>query len=200
MRIVQFLLFRHGETDWNKVHRIQGSTDTELNSRGIEQAEELAKKMVGYTPELVISSDLQRAYKTGEKVAESCGIEIRSDSRLREANFGEAEGKTVDEIKKLYGEELWYDFRNFDPEKKDICFPGGETRWDSIVRMRAVINEVIQNTNYQIVAISTHGGVVGNLLRSYQAEGDMGLGSIKNCELYELYYENGNFKVRGPLK
>lgn len=35
---MKLYLIRHGETDWNKVHRIQGSSDIELNEYGRELA------------------------------------------------------------------------------------------------------------------------------------------------------------------
>ena len=37
---------RHGQTDWNVKGKIQGSCDIELNSAGIEQAEELSRKIL----------------------------------------------------------------------------------------------------------------------------------------------------------
>ena len=39
---VRLYLVRHGETDWNIENKIQGRTDTELNEKGRQQAQELA--------------------------------------------------------------------------------------------------------------------------------------------------------------
>lgn len=195
---MKFYLFRHGETDWNKVQRIQGSTDTELNATGIEQAKSLIPKLEPLGLEAIISSDLKRAYKTGEVVANALKLPIFKDKRLREAHFGEAEGKTVAEVKELYGEDLWSKFRNYNKKDEDVRFPGGESRAESIIRMRSVIEELIENPSYQRVGIATHGGVVCNLLLSYLPEGSATL-SVPNCVVYELSYKDSSYLVRGPL-
>ena len=50
---------RHGLTDWNKLGKIQGVSDIELNEIGIEQAKEAAKKISEYNFDLILSSPLK---------------------------------------------------------------------------------------------------------------------------------------------
>ena len=38
---------RHGETEWNAVNKVLGRTDIPLNSKGMEQAHELACLLKG---------------------------------------------------------------------------------------------------------------------------------------------------------
>lgn len=193
-----FYLFRHGETDWNKERRIQGSTDTPLNQTGIEQAKSLIPLFEELKPEAIISSDLQRAFKTGKIIADSLGIPIKKDKRLREAFFGEGEGKTLDEVKELYKGDLWEKFKVFTPENEDLRFPGGESRGESVTRMRAVIEELISIGAHEKVGIATHGGVVRNLLHSYLEPGTPAI-EIPNCVTYQLEHKKGQFIVTGPL-
>jgi len=195
---MNFYIFRHGQTDWNKEWRIQGSSNIPLNSTGQEQARALAKKFEEIEIEVVLSSDLDRAFYTGSEVAKTAGVPIIKEPHLREAFFGEAEGMTVDEIINKYGKEVWENFRKMSPKYKDQCFPGGETRGDSVTRMRSVIDGCIRENHFQNIAISTHGGVVRNLLHSYLPEDAKAL-EIPNCVLYLLEYKKGQYKVKGPL-
>ena len=45
--ILRIYLARHGETDWNAERRLQGRTDTALNSTGRQQAAKLAERLKG---------------------------------------------------------------------------------------------------------------------------------------------------------
>lgn len=194
-----FYLFRHGETDWNKEQRIQGSTDVPLNERGVEQAHSLIPLFKKLSPEIIYSSDLKRAYHTGEIVANSLGVPILKDERLREAFFGEAEGKTISEVKQLFQDDIWEKFKIFSTKNSSLKFPGGESRGDSVKRMRAVIEELVSSNQYQRVGIATHGGVVRNLLHSFLDPKTPAL-EVPNCVTYKLEHRNGSYEVDGPLK
>ena len=92
------LLARHGETDWNREFRIQGSSDIELNELGRKQAHALAQELEHVELDAIYSSDLSRARATAEAVAASHGLEVRLDPRLRERSFGSWEGLTREDI------------------------------------------------------------------------------------------------------
>ena len=71
-----FYLVRHGQTDWNRAGKIQGTTDIPLNETGRQQAEQLAavlKGRSGYPEEMqidaVYTSPLARAFQTAEILA-----------------------------------------------------------------------------------------------------------------------------------
>ena len=88
-------LFRHGETDWNRAGRLQGHTDTPLNATGLAQAEALTERLRPHGLDAVVSSDLARAWTTGQIVAEGLGIPLIREPGLREAQIGEAEPLAV---------------------------------------------------------------------------------------------------------
>ncbi|MCR5337817.1 MAG: histidine phosphatase family protein [Lachnospiraceae bacterium] len=85
-------IMRHGKTDWNGRHKLQGQTDIPLNEEGRQMAREAAEACSNVHFDLCYCSPLIRAKETAQIVLEGRNIEIRYDDRLREMNFGEYEG------------------------------------------------------------------------------------------------------------
>ena len=46
-KVTRLILVRHGQTVWNKLGKYQGQADIELSEIGVEQAEQLGKKLSG---------------------------------------------------------------------------------------------------------------------------------------------------------
>ena len=100
----KWFLVRHGETDWNKEGRAQGSrSDTPLNDTGRTQAKEAGKALKNEKIDLVISSPQLRAKETAEIIARETGAEIMFDETLREMDYGDIERKYIHEITKEHG-------------------------------------------------------------------------------------------------
>ena len=99
---MKFYLTRHCETDWTRVGRLQGFTDTNLNGKGWMQAEELALKLRALDIKKIISSDLKRSMETASVLEKYIKVPVLSDARLRECSFGTLEGKMKDEVMKIY--------------------------------------------------------------------------------------------------
>lgn len=85
-------IIRHGQTDWNVVHKLQGRTDISLNTNGIEMAEKAAQKYKDINFDVCYTSPLVRAYDTAKILLEGRNIEIIKDDRLKEMSFGIYEG------------------------------------------------------------------------------------------------------------
>jgi broad specificity phosphatase PhoE len=102
------ILWRHGRTEWNVAGRVQGQTDTQLDSVGREQARSAAARLAALRPERIVSSDLVRAHDTALRLAE---LEVAHDPRLREMNFGDREGMTWREAWAAFPEGMraWVD-------------------------------------------------------------------------------------------
>lgn len=90
---MKLYLVRHGETDWNKVKKIQGQVDIPLNQFGKHLAEETAEGLHDIPFDLCISSPLSRAYETARIILEGRDVPIITDARIGEMAFGEYEGK-----------------------------------------------------------------------------------------------------------
>ncbi|WP_374312242.1 histidine phosphatase family protein [Microbacterium sp.] len=101
-------LIRHGETEWNRARRIQGSTDIPLNDTGRAQARAAAAAPAARRcahPAAVVARDQARAGETAEIIASELGLAApRTYSGLRERSYGEAEGIDADEFFRRWGD------------------------------------------------------------------------------------------------
>jgi broad specificity phosphatase PhoE len=92
------IVWRHGNTDWNATHRVQGQTDVPLNALGRQQAVDAADLLIKMKPDVIVASDLIRAADTAAALAALTGHSIRFDQRLRERYFGAWQGLTMPEV------------------------------------------------------------------------------------------------------
>src|SRR2546421_762787 len=177
-------LFRHGETDWNRAGRLQGHTDTPLNTTGLAQAAALAEQLRPHRLDAVVSSDLDRAWTTGRIVAEGLCIPLISEPGLREAHIGEAEGLFWPDVKTRFGETLterWF-------TDDDAAFPGGETGLATRSRGLAALRRFAAAQPYRRIGVSTHGAMVRQLMKHALPPGSPPA-KTRNTVLYILRYE-----------
>ncbi|MDD4923912.1 MAG: histidine phosphatase family protein [Dehalococcoidales bacterium] len=140
--MLKIMLVRHGETDWNRVKRVQGgSSDTPLNDIGREQAKGLASLLEGEKIKAVYSSPLQRAVFTAKEIAALHNISVKTSPALREIEAGELEGILSADLGKRFSDYL------FDGDKM-VKIPGGESlsdvqqrSWDLIKKLCAEYDE-----------------------------------------------------------
>jgi glucosyl-3-phosphoglycerate phosphatase len=96
--VTRLFVWRHGNTDWNAGHRVQGQTDVPLNALGQQQAVDAAELLIRMRPDAIVASDLQRAVDTAAALAALSGLTVSYDKRLRERFFGAWQGLTMTEV------------------------------------------------------------------------------------------------------
>jgi uncharacterized phosphatase len=154
-RVTLIYLVRHGETDWNRERRIQGSTDIPLNDTGRSQAEATGRLLARREWDAVIASPLSRAYETASIIAKTIGLsEPDRDPALVERNYGTAEGMTGTEIDALY------------PAGVEV--PGRETREAVTARVIPALCAIADAHPGQALIVVSHGGVIRSVLNSVQ--------------------------------
>ena len=89
---MHLILIRHGETLWNKEGRVQGISDVELSTAGIEQARLLALSLKDHPIRAIHTSPLKRALQTAEIINEFHRKEIHTHQDLMEMDQGDFEG------------------------------------------------------------------------------------------------------------
>ena len=152
-------MVRHGETDWNLEGRFQGQADPALNTNGLTQARELAGVLGDAGIQAIYSSDLTRALETARPLAESLGLPIRTDRRLREINLGEWQGLLLTDIQMRHAEL----FRSHMADPLSVASPGGETALQVEQRAKHALDEILQMHPDETVAIVAHGFVIAVL-------------------------------------
>lgn len=157
----QILFIRHGETDWNRIKRIQGHVDIPLATTGLEQAERLARRIAdeakqGARLDAIYSSDLQRAQQTAQPIADALGLPLLLREGLRERLYGAFQGHDSAEIAVRFPAE----YAHWQTRDPDFTPPDGES-------LRAFYHRVVRTVEPLVaahpggrIACVAHGGVL----------------------------------------
>lgn len=192
-------LIRHGETDWNRARRIQGSTDIPLNDTGREQALAagiaLREARDAAAPVTVVASDLVRARETAEIIAAALGVdEPRIYSGLRERSYGEAEGVDADEFHRRWGD--WHTAE----------VPGAEP-WPAL-RSRALsaLGRAVRDHRRATapaaasLIVVTHGAFIREVIRHASGGALPPVGErLANGSAHEMLYERHRIRLLSPV-
>jgi len=130
---IQIILVRHGETEWNRVHRFQGRSDIPLNRKGKEQAHALALALKNKPITAIYTSPLMRAVETARHMGRfHPSTPLLKESGLMEMNLGDFEGM---EVRQWAGK--YQDFRKaWGGNPSALTMPGGESLQE--VQQRAI--------------------------------------------------------------
>lgn len=155
---MRLLLVRHGESVWNMEGRWQGQADPPLSEAGAAQARLAADALDGFSGRIV-SSDLMRARRTAEIIAETLGLgEVHVVPGVREIDVGAWSGLTHAEIEARFPGQL-------ERYRAGALAgpPGGESRAVFLERVLAALDDIAGAGERTLVV--THGGVINHLER-----------------------------------
>lgn len=179
--MTNFFLVRHGETDWNLVGRIQGSTDIPLNETGRAQAQATGEKMQGRRWDVIISSPLSRAMETASIIAKAVGLpEPTPIADIVERHYGEAEGMTGPELEAFY--------------PNDTPVPGRETREAVKERVIAALHAIAKENLGKNVIVVAHGGVIRAVLQSTTGHAFFGE-RITNGSVHSFHHSDDGLQL-----
>ena len=86
--MIQVILVRHGETEYNAQGRLQGYSPVPLSTRGRQQAMLVGPRVQPLRPTVLYSSDIQRAHETATILSQHVGLPVQPCTGLREWNIG----------------------------------------------------------------------------------------------------------------
>jgi broad specificity phosphatase PhoE len=104
--MLELYFLRHGQTASSRENMFCGSgTDIPLTQEGEEMAYAFATFYKDTHWNAIYSSPLERTRVTAEIIAKPMHIQHRSDDGLTEIGYGKWEGKSVEEVERLYHDE-----------------------------------------------------------------------------------------------
>jgi probable phosphoglycerate mutase len=151
------LIVRHGESEWNRIHRYQGQLDAPLSELGHRQAASLAERLRAESLDLIVTSPLQRAANTAQAIAQHHpDVPYETDDALLEIDHGEWQGKYADEIHSRYAAGL-HEWR-WHPTRSQM--PGGESFSNVLQRTLGFVERMQAAHAGKTLLVSTHDVVI----------------------------------------
>lgn len=186
-----FAFIRHGQTDWNRDDRLQGSSDIPLNDTGREQAHEAAELLRDLGWEVIVSSPLERARETAQIIADDLGIVLGpSYPELIERDYGVLEGESSSEMVARH------------PNRD---YPGAESLASVVERGRAGLARIADEVGDRNTVIVCHGTIIRYTLADLAGRRLPGImnGSCSMLELvdgtWEVVTVNGSPLAEVPI-
>ncbi len=142
--MASLVLVRHGQSQWNEKNLFTGWKDPDLTEKGEKEAKEagLALKESGYKFDIMFTSVLLRAKRTGKLILEQMGqedLKTFENEALNERNYGDLAGLNKDDVRKKWGEDQVHKWRR----SFDIAPPGGESLKMTAERVLPYFEETI---------------------------------------------------------
>jgi len=165
-KFCNFYLVRHGETDWNKEKKLQGSTDIPLNDCGREQARILKQQFGDLNFDSIHSSDLIRAKETAEIISHGKNLQVITSPKLRERSWGSHEGANFDVLRAKYGKSFLPVIEDFEPDLKEMHpdLYEVESYSKNIERVMQYLMEIQIVSSGKNILVVSHGGVLKGML------------------------------------
>ena len=171
-------LIRHGETEWNKLHRLQGSKNSPLTSNGIKQANQVKKLIQQVNIDQAYVSPLKRARDTINIILKDSKLEPVIVNDLREIDLGPWEGMSQDKTALLFPDEhlaFW--------EKPDeFNLDGAETFQALQKRMLKVLESIFISEKNKNILVVSHWIAIKVILAHYTSTPLSQLSEIANPE------------------
>ncbi|MGN7476264.1 histidine phosphatase family protein [Solibacillus silvestris] len=148
--------YRHGETAWNKEGRLQGWLDSDLTAKGMKQA-----MAVNWDPEVVFSSDLNRAVKTAHLMFPN--KRIHKNESLREINLGHWQGCL---IRDLQHDEQYRCYLN----SPHLFISSTQESFEEVTNRMLAFHEHLSQLPYKKIAVVSHGVALACLFNAFNKQ------------------------------
>ena len=171
-----FVLVRHGQSELNVTHRVNGDPEVPvgLTAQGEAEAEALGAQLAGLELDLCVHTRFGRSRRTAELALSGRAVPVEVEPLLDDIDVGELEGRTIDEYR------AW----KLEHTRRD-AFPGGESLDDAARRYADAYERLLARAERRILVVCHEIPVryAVNAVRG-SAELDGPVHEIRNCVPY----------------
>ena len=159
---VELILVRHGQTESNRLGRIQGINKAPLTDVGRGQAESAARALVSDAPFSLYASPLLRAMQTAEAIGSRVGTQPVEVEDLIEMDVGEFEGLSGLQLRERFPDVM----RVWDEDPASAVMPGGESLYDVRDRAWPAVESLAERHKSETVVVVTHNFTIHTIICS----------------------------------
>lgn len=149
---MKLILVRHGQTESNRLGRIQGINKAPLTDVGRGQASAAARALVADAPFALYSSPLPRAVETATIIgtrADTAPVQVEG---LVEMDVGAFEGLSGPQLRERFPDVM----RSWDNDPASTVMPGGESLYDVRDRAWPAVESLAERHDSETVVAVTH--------------------------------------------
>jgi len=158
----KLILVRHGQTDWDKQNRLQGSLDIPLNSEGKKEAQKISSDLASVEITALYSGSTACSFSTASEIAHGRKIKVKKMNDLNELNHGVWQGLLVSDIKKRYKKQ----YASWKISPVSGCPPKGEPIRNGYDRVVSAMHKIIDRYKGENVCIVS-GGLVISMIKCH---------------------------------
>ncbi len=194
---------RHGQTDWNRIRRMQGQWNSQLDTLGRAQAEAHGRLLAGFGLDALVASPLDRTRQTAEGIRRHLPLPVTYDDRIKEWDSGDWSGHMYADLPGRWPAE----WAAWTADPYNVRAPGGENYPDMFDRARPFLDDLLA-TPHRCIGIVSH-GMIGKVMiaalagldpaetLAIQQRNDVIFRLVLDGrEVREMHHYDGN---RGPL-
>lgn len=190
---MKIYFFRHGQTEFNLEDRFQGLSNSNLTTKGVEQAIKIGELLDEIESAKVFASPLKRVLDTVE-IALYHKFPTSIDDRLQEVCYGEWETKKRDEIPENILKER-------EKNRYSFVHPGeylghkGESYEEIYERIKNFIEEIRASEEHNIFVFA-HNGVLLNALKYLKNKTNEEINNVRIANDEYIFYYGENVSVK----
>lgn len=179
--MLEIILVRHGQTDWNRDRRVMGARPIPLNTQGKREITQMAQLLSDVEFEIIYTSPLMRAFQTSRILSRGRSVKVEKVPEIQEIDYGEWVGRTFEDISK---EKM---FKTYYASPKEAQAPGGEKMTEVIKRGVSFIETLKKKHKDGRVVVVSHADVIKSILIHYM---DLDLN-----DLHKFRVDNGSVSL-----